>query len=118
MGIASSSSTPSVEAVTAVAQVVTFTPSAPTAGETFRANINGTNYDYTVVGTKTVAEVVTAMTTLMDAHANAVCTDDTTHVTCTATPAGTAFTEYGADVVDITAPTTQDTSFATSVDKQ
>ncbi len=118
MGIASSSSTTGTVPVSAVAQVVTFTPSAPTAGETFRGTINSTDYDYTVVGTKTVAEVVTAMAALMDAHANTVCTDDTTHVTCTATPTGTAFTSYSANVVDITAPTTQDTSFATSVDKQ
>ncbi len=97
-----------------MAQVVTFTPSAPTAGETFRANINGTNYDYTVVGSKTVAQVVTAMATLMDAHANAVCTDNTTHITCTATPAGTAFTSYSASVVDITAPILSQTTAVTT----
>lgn len=112
--VTSAASTPGVVPVTAVAQVVTFTPSAPTAGETFRANINGTNYDYTVVGTKTVAEVVTAMATLMDAHTNAVCTDDTTHVTCTATPAGTAYTSYSANVVDITAPTLSQTTPVTT----
>ncbi len=71
---------------------MTFTPSAPTAGETFRGTINGTNYDYTIVGTKTVQEVVEALQPLMNADVSVTCTEDNLKVTCTADAAGTAFT--------------------------
>lgn len=86
------------------AQVVTFTPASPTNGETFSGAINGTIYHYTVTGSLSVAQVVTAFAPLIDANAAVVCTDNTTTVTCTAATPGTAFT-YGANVVDITPPT-------------
>ena len=89
----------------AVAQVVTFTPDSPTAGKTFRATINGgSNLDYTVVGVKTVQDVVEGLVTAMDGEAGVSCTEDDTRITCTADVAGTQFT-FTATVVDITAPT-------------
>ena len=93
-----------------VAQVVTFTPASPTNGETFSGAINGTVYNYTVTGSLTVAQVVTAFAPLIDANAAVVCTDNTTHVTCTAATPGTSFT-YGANVVDITPPTATSITF-------
>lgn len=87
----------------AVAQVVDFTPLTPTQWETFRATINETNYDYTVVWTKTVAEVVTGLQVLMNAEWNTTCVDNSSKITCTADVPWTSFT-YWASVVDITSP--------------
>jgi len=99
---------PSTTNRVAVAQVVTFTPANVTAGETFRAIINGTNYDYLADSGNTVDTVVSALALLMDANAAADCTEDNnTKVTCTASAAGTAFTDdvpNAATVFDITAP--------------
>ena len=89
---------------TPVAQVVTFTPTVPTDGLTYRATINGTDYDYTVVGTPTIQDIVAALQPLMNAEPNTTCIHDGTKITCTADVAGTPFT-FAADVVDITAPT-------------
>ncbi len=89
----------------AVAQVVTFTPADVNAGETFRATINGgSNLDYTVVGSKTVKDVVEGIVTAMNNEPAVACSEDDTKVTCTADSAGTSFT-FSATVVDITAPT-------------
>ena len=89
---------------TPIAQVVTFTPALVTVGETFRGTINGTNYDYLAASGNTVAIVVAALATSMDAHVAVACVDTTsTTVTCTASVAGTAFT-FVATVVDVTAP--------------
>ena len=89
----------------AVAQVVTFTPALVTVDETYRGTINGTDYDYTVVGGDNVASVIAALAPLMDANAAVGCVDTaSTTITCTASVAGTAFT-YGATVVDIVPPT-------------
>lgn len=82
----------------ATQQVVDFIPTNPTDGESFVATINGTDYTYNVVWTKTVAEVVTALTALMDANSAVTCVDNTTKITCTADVAGTAFT-YNATTV-------------------
>ncbi len=84
---------------TNVAQVVTFTPAMPTNGETFRATINGTDYDHVVSGSETVGQAVEALQPLMDASATVTCTEDDTKVTCTADVAGTAFT-FAATVLD------------------
>ncbi|MDD5770067.1 MAG: DUF5011 domain-containing protein, partial [Candidatus Gracilibacteria bacterium] len=86
-----------------IQQIVDFIPTNPTDGETFRASINGNNYDYTVVGTKTVAEVVTALQLLMSTETNTTCLDNATKITCSADVAGTHF-NFGANIVDITAP--------------
>lgn len=86
-----------------MAQVVEFTPDAPTDGLTYRATINGVDYDYTVIGTRTILEVVTALQPLMDANADVSCTQDGSKITCTANVPGTPFT-HSATVVDITAP--------------
>lgn len=94
---------------------MTFTPATPTDGLTYRANINGTDYDYTVVGTKTVQEVVEALQPLMNAHPSVSCTEDDSKVTCTADVAGTPFASYSATVVDITAPDIDDTALTLTV---
>lgn len=107
--------TPTTTNFPGTAQVVTFTPATPTDGLTYRANINGTNYDYTVIGTKTVTEVVTALQVLMDTATGVSCTHDGTKVTCTADSAGTPFTSYSATVVDITAPDIDDTALTLTV---
>lgn len=87
------------------AQIIDFIPSIPTIWETYRATINGTNYDHAVVWVETVAQVVTALQTLMAADWATTCTDATTKITCTADAAWTAFT-YSAttlsSVVDLT----------------
>jgi len=87
----------------AVAQVVDFVPATPTDGETYRATINGTDYDYTVVWTKTIENVVDWLQLLMDANGSVTCTEDNAKVICTADVAWTSFT-FGSTVVDITAP--------------
>ncbi len=88
---------------TAVAQVVTFTPASVTAGETFRATINGTDYDYTASGGDSEDTVVSALAPLINDNAAVACSEDNTKVTCTAESAGTAF-EFAATVVDTIAP--------------
>ena len=89
---------------TPIAQVVDFTPASPTKGETYRATINGTNYNYTVTSpSTTVADVTAALALLMDVNSAVTCADATTKITCTAEVAGTAFS-YDATVVDITGP--------------
>lgn len=92
---------------------MTFTPASPTNGETFSGSINGSIYHYTVTGSLSVAQVVTAFAPLIDANAAVVCTDNTTTVTCTAATPGTAFT-YGANVVDITPPSATSIVFSQS----
>lgn len=82
---------------------MTFTPTSPTIGETLSGSIDGNIYNYTITSTITVAEAVTAFAPIIDADSAVTCTDQTTHVECTADTAGTAFT-FGANVVDITAP--------------
>jgi len=93
---------------------VTFTPATPTDGLTYRASINGTDYDYTVVGTKTVTEVVEGLQPLMNANPSVTCTEDDSMVTCTADVSGTSFS-YSATVVDITAPDIDDTALTLTV---
>ncbi len=88
---------------TAIAQITEFTPALPTIGETYRATINGINYDFTVVSTSSVQEIVEALEPIMEGNADTTCTEDDTKITCTANVAGTAFT-HAATVVDITAP--------------
>ena len=92
-----------VLAVAPVAQVVDFTPSSPTNGETYRATINSSDYDYTVTGSQTVQQVVEALQPLIDANAAVTCGEDDTKITCTAVTSGTAFT-FAATIVDITNP--------------
>jgi len=82
----------------ATQQIVDFLPTTPTAWETFRATINGTNYDYVVVWTKTVAQVVTALQALMSTDWATTCTDNVTKVTCSADVAWTSFT-YNATII-------------------
>ena len=103
-GLNQTTNTANAVAVSAVAQVVTFTPVSVTATETFRVNINGTNYNYTATTGNTVDDVVTALAPLIDANTSAVCTEDNLKITCTATPAGTAFASYSSTVVDTVAP--------------
>ncbi len=98
---------------TAIAQEVTFTPASVSVGETFRATINGTDYDYLAAAGNGVAEVVTALAPLMDANPDVVCSEDDLKVTCTAFVAGTPFT-YAATVVDITPPSISSLSFTPS----
>jgi hypothetical protein len=76
----------------ATAEVATFTPANVTAGETFRATINGTNYEALANASSTVGTIVLALAPLMDANAAVTCTQDGSAVTCTADTAGTAFT--------------------------
>jgi hypothetical protein len=102
-GTAFTTLTPTTTNFPGVAQVVEFTPDAPTDGLTYRATINGVDYDYTVIGTRTILEVVTALQPLMDANADVSCTQDGSKITCTANVPGTPFT-HSATVVDITAP--------------
>ncbi|MEJ0021012.1 MAG: hypothetical protein WDN47_00325 [Candidatus Doudnabacteria bacterium] len=82
----------------AVAQVATFTPASVTATETYRATINGINYDYLAAGGDNVATVVAALAPLMDANPAVDCSQDTTKITCAASVAGTAFT-FSATVI-------------------
>lgn len=89
---------------TPVAQVVDFTPALPTVGETYRATINGNNYDYDVIAVVSIQTIVEALEPLMEVEANTTCSEDDTKITCTADVAGTAFT-HNATVVDDTSPT-------------
>ncbi len=86
----------------AVAQTVTFTPSSVTAGETYRATVNGTIENY-LASSGSVDAVVSALAPLMDANPAVACSEDDTQIICTAESAGTGFT-YDATVVDVTAP--------------
>ena len=107
--------TPTTTNFPGTAQVVTFTPALPTDGLTYRASINGTDYyDYTVVGTKTVKEIVEALQPLMNANPSVTCTEDDSMITCTADVPGTPFTP-SATVVDITAPDIDDTALTLTV---
>lgn len=83
--------------------MVDFTPSSPTVGETYRATINASDYDYTVTGSQTIQQVVEALQPLMDADTDVTCVEDDTKITCTADTPGTAFT-FVATIVDITNP--------------
>ena len=103
IGTMSGTTTDTVIWVSGVAQVVDFIPILPTDGETYRATINGIDYDYTVVWNITIQQVVEALQPIMDANTDVTCTEDDVKVTCIADVAGTAFT-YNATVVDITAP--------------
>ncbi|MDO8429394.1 MAG: Ig-like domain-containing protein [Candidatus Daviesbacteria bacterium] len=99
-----------------VAQVVTFTPVSVTVGETFRGTIGVNNYDYLAALGNTVATVVAALATSMDADGAVACVDTTsTTITCTASVAGTSFT-YAATVVDITAPSAPSTPVLDAAD--
>ena len=92
-----------IPAIPAVAQVVEFSPTVVTADETYRATINGIDYNYTVSMGDTVQTVVEALQLLMDANTDVTCSEDDVIITCTADLAGTAFT-YGTTVLDITPP--------------
>ncbi|HEY1041105.1 MAG TPA: peptidoglycan-binding domain-containing protein [Candidatus Paceibacterota bacterium] len=81
----------------AKAQVVTFTPAGTLADYRMGATINGTTY----YGTgSTVQAVVESLNTAMGAITGVGCTEDDTKVTCTANPAGTAFT-YGTAILPV-----------------
>ena len=89
---------------TAIAQTVTFTPALVIVGETFRANINGSIYNYLAQTGDVVLDVVAALAPDMDANAAVVCTEDGSMITCTSSVAGTPFT-FSSEVVDETSPT-------------
>ena len=93
-----------VTGVVAQAQVVDFTPSSASAsGVTYRATLNGSNYDYTSSGADSVSTITAALATSMNGAAGISCIDNSTKITCTADIAGTAYT-YASAVVDLTAP--------------
>ncbi len=83
---------------------MTFTPTDPAAGSNYKITINGTDYDYLVVGAETVAQVVAALQPLVDANPAVTCSQDTTKITCIADVAGVAFTFSGSVILDNTGP--------------
>lgn len=95
--ITSTASTSGVVPVTAVAQVVTFTPNVQ-KGTVFTISINGTSYSYTFES-GTLSTVVSRLASLVDADNAVNCTDGGSLITCTAVSAGTSFT-YSAGVAD------------------
>ena len=81
---------------TAVAQVSTFVPASTTAGEAFTATIGSNSYTRVAASGDTVATIVGALATLMNADAAVACVDTaSTTITCTASTAGTPFTFTG-----------------------
>ena len=75
------------------AQTITLTPTVTTAGTIYGPfAVNGTDVTYTVPGSATVASIVTALTTLIDAITDVAAADSTTHVTVT--PSASAVRVY------------------------
>ena len=98
--ITSTASTVGVVPVTAVAQVVTFTPGSISKNVTFTITINGTSYSYNFTS-GALSTIVAGLTSLVDADSAVSCTDGGSVVTCTAAVAGTAFT-YSTGVAENT----------------
>jgi hypothetical protein len=91
--------------VVAVAQVIEFTPTASTAANTtYRAIINGNNYDYISVGADTVQTIVKGLQPIIDADPDVTCLEDDTKITCTENIPGTSFTYASSIISDTTSP--------------
>lgn len=86
-----------------VPQIITFTPTNPQTGETFRATINGTDYNHTVTVGQTPTDIVNNLSTLINTRTDVTCSEDDSTITCT-TVSG-SLTSYNARVLESTADT-------------
>ena len=102
--ISLSSSTAWVVLVNALPQMYSFTPgSTVVSWVKYRATINATNYDFTSTWWTTLSGVLNSLKPLMDASSAVSCVNDTTKITCTATPTGSIFTA-NAQIIDVEWP--------------
>jgi hypothetical protein len=91
--------------ILAEAQIIEFTPTAASAANVrYRANINGSNYDYISVSTDTVQTIVEGLQLVIDANPDVTCTEDNTKITCTQDIPGTSFIYASFCTPDITSP--------------
>jgi hypothetical protein len=99
--ITSTASTDGALPMSAVAQVVDFTPVMPIDHRIYRAKINGTSYSYSTSSSTNEQEIVEALKASMDTHSDVSCTENDIKITCTADVAWVAFT-YDTEIVDKT----------------
>lgn len=89
--------------VPAQAQVIDLTPGGPVIeGLTYRATINGQDYDYLTLSGNTSIEIISGLASLMATNTGVIVSTGATLRVTAATP-GVAFT-YATTVLDITAP--------------
>jgi hypothetical protein len=69
-------------------KTIRLTPVITTEGFVYRFTVEGTEIEYTVLASATVASICTALVALVDALATAAATSNTTHFTVTAATAG------------------------------
>jgi len=98
-------------------QIVSLTPSAPSAAEVYTITIDGAECTYTADGTPTLAEVCTGLAAAINAATGdlTAANASNTHVTCTADTAGVLHT-YSAPTSNLTiADTTANPGIATDL---